>query len=68
MLKSLLSRSFLFTLFAGGTLLSEAGSPDSPGLPPAATKHWTSDNGNGTYSNPLFYGEFEDPDPIRVGE
>ncbi|HXR08662.1 MAG TPA: glycoside hydrolase 43 family protein, partial [Candidatus Acidoferrum sp.] len=23
---------------------------------------------NGTYSNPLFYEEFEDPDPIRVGE
>jgi len=28
---------------------------------------WESDNGNGTYSNPLFYEEFEDPDPIRVG-
>jgi xylan 1,4-beta-xylosidase len=29
---------------------------------------WTADNGNGTYSNPLFYEEFEDPDVIRVGE
>ncbi len=28
--------------------------PDSPGSPPAAAKHWTADNGNGTYSNPLF--------------
>jgi xylan 1,4-beta-xylosidase len=28
---------------------------------------WTSDNGNGTYSNPLFYDEFSDPDMIRVG-
>jgi beta-xylosidase len=37
-------------------------------LPEAAKKHWTADNGNGTYSNPLFYNEFEDPDPIRVGE
>jgi beta-xylosidase len=27
---------------------------------------WTADNGNGTYSNPLFYEEFEDPDVIRV--
>ena len=36
-------------------------------LPEAAKKHWTADNGNGTYSNPLFYGEFEDPDVIRVG-
>jgi beta-xylosidase len=25
------------------------------------------DNGNGTYSNPLFYDEFSDPDLIRVG-
>ncbi len=37
-------------------------------LPPAAMQHWTADNGNGTYSNPLFYEEFEDPDVIRVGE
>src|SRR5215831_12220674 len=37
-------------------------------LSEAAKKHWTADNGNGTYSNPLFYGEFEDPDVIRVGE
>ena len=34
----------------------------------AADRHWTADNGNGTYSNPLFYEEFEDPDIIRVGE
>jgi len=27
---------------------------------------WTADNGNGTYSNPLFYDEFSDPDMIRV--
>jgi xylan 1,4-beta-xylosidase len=42
--------------------------PVSAALPEAAMKHWTADNGNGTYSNPLFYGEFEDPDVIRVGE
>ncbi len=29
-------------------------------------KNWTADNGNGTYSNPLFYEEFEDPDVTRV--
>jgi len=34
----------------------------------AATKSWAADNGNGTYSNPLFYDEFSDPDMIRVGE
>ena len=29
---------------------------------------WSADNGNGTYTNPLFYDEFSDPDIIRVGE
>ena len=35
----------------------------------ASTNHrsWAADNGNGTYSNPLFYDEFSDPDMIRVG-
>jgi beta-xylosidase len=33
---------------------------------PAAT--WTADNGNGTYTNPLFFDEFSDPDMIRVGD
>ncbi|MDX1674166.1 MAG: glycoside hydrolase 43 family protein, partial [Longimicrobiales bacterium] len=29
---------------------------------------WVADNGNGTYSNPLFFEEFSDPDVIRVGD
>src|SRR5689334_6862799 len=29
---------------------------------------WHADNGNGTFTNPLFYDEFSDPDLIRVGE
>jgi xylan 1,4-beta-xylosidase len=33
----------------------------------AAAQTWTADNGNGTYSNPLFYDEFADPDIVRVG-
>jgi len=33
----------------------------------ASAQTWTADNGNGTYSNPLFYEEFADPDVIRVG-
>lgn len=28
---------------------------------------WTADNGNGTFTNPIFYEEFSDPDIIRVG-
>jgi xylan 1,4-beta-xylosidase len=34
----------------------------------SAAQTWTADNGNGTYSNPLFYDEFADPDIIRVGD
>ncbi len=29
---------------------------------------WKADNGNGTFSNPLFYDEFSDCDLIRVGQ
>ncbi len=47
----------LVAVTAGGLALAAAG----PG------RSWTADNGNGTYSNPLFYEEFEDPDVIRVG-
>ena len=33
----------------------------------AHAQTWTPDNGNGTFTNPLFYEEFSDPDMIRVG-
>ena len=32
------------------------------------TTSWTADNGNGTFTNPLFYDEFSDPDILRVGD
>ncbi len=31
------------------------------------SRTWAADNENGTYSNPLFYDEFSDPDMIRAG-
>ena len=65
---SILFRFIISTPLAAGMLWAFTEVSFSAGLPLAATKHWTADNGNGTYSNPLFYGEFEDPDPIRVGE
>ena len=34
----------------------------------AQTASWTADNGNGTFTNPLFYDEFSDPDILRVGD
>lgn len=35
---------------------------------PAPNPTWTADLGNGTFSNPLFWDEFSDPDMIRVGD
>lgn len=34
---------------------------------PALPQTWKADNGNGTFTNPLFFDEFSDPDMIRVG-
>ena len=34
----------------------------------ARAQTWTADNGNGTFTNPLFYDEFSDPDLICVGD
>jgi xylan 1,4-beta-xylosidase len=54
-------------LFGGALLVTAAALLGGPTGSSAAGQSWTADNGNGTYSNPLFYEEFEDPDPIRVG-
>ena len=35
---------------------------------PLTGESWMADNGNGTFTNPLFYDEFSDPDLIRVGD
>ncbi|MGO8763768.1 MAG: family 43 glycosylhydrolase [Limisphaerales bacterium] len=61
-------KSKLVSLLALSVVVATGAPPDSTGISGAAARHWTADNGNGTYSNPLFYGEFEDPDPIRVGD
>ena len=66
--KSILPCITVSMLLTGSAFGGLAATADSSGVPPAAERHWTADNGNGTYSNPLFYEEFEDPDIIRVGE
>ncbi len=35
---------------------------------PLLAHAWHADNGNGTFTNPLYYDEFSDPDLIRVGD
>jgi len=29
---------------------------------------WVADNGDGTYTNPVLYADYSDPDAIRVGD
>ncbi|KQQ33334.1 glycoside hydrolase [Duganella sp. Leaf126] len=51
-------------LFAAFTIVSSLAAPPLA----AAPDSWTPDNGNGTFTNPIFYDEFSDPDLIRVGD
>src|SRR6187549_1497641 len=32
------------------------------------SKVWKSDNGDGTYKNPVIHADYSDPDAIRVGD
>ena len=66
--RGILPRSTMSVLLLGSWLLSQAATPDSSVTVAAPARSWAADNGNGTYSNPLFYEEFEDPDVVRVGE
>ena len=35
---------------------------------PAALAPWVSDQGDGSYRNPVLYADYSDPDAVRVGE
>ena len=37
-------------------------------LPAPAQQIWAPDNGDGTFTNPLMWGDWPDPDIIRVGD
>jgi xylan 1,4-beta-xylosidase len=59
-------RALLLAVLAGTVpMTSSLRATDSA---PTVRTTWMPDNGNGTYTNPLFYDEFTDPDVIRVGE
>ncbi len=49
-----------------GAGVAAAAAPATVSTAPGTT--WIADNGNGTFTNPLFYDEFSDPDLIRVGD
>lgn len=49
-------------------MFSFAFAADSIAPLPTSARTWVADNGNGSFTNPLFYEEFSDPDVIRVGD
>ena len=65
--RSLFLRGLLGLLALAASLPTAA--QKKPAKAPAflSAPTWTADNGNGTFTNPLFYDEFSDPDLIRVG-
>lgn len=36
--------------------------------PPSVAPHWSPDNGDGTYRNPIIFADYSDADVIRVGD
>ncbi|MFN3648476.1 MAG: family 43 glycosylhydrolase [Armatimonadota bacterium] len=60
-----MNRSLLTALGAALLLVSALAATGTAPRPSSRT--WTADNGDGTFTNPLFYDEFSDPDLIRVG-
>src|SRR4051794_38805649 len=51
-----------------GAALSASLATLAPAAHAQTPRTWTADNGNGTFTNPLFHDEFSDPDIIRVGD
>jgi len=63
-----LRMQILSAAIAGCLALSGGQAIAAPEGSVASQTTWTPDNGNGTFTNPLFYDEFSDPDLIRVGD
>ncbi len=73
MMKSVLKSVLAAAVFLGaewgcvwgaGNRQTEPSSAPSPFV----SKVWVSDQGDGTYKNPVLYADYSDPDVIRVGE
>ena len=59
-------KKVLFILFAGLSLVSKSQVVAQKAN--EISKVWVSDNGDGTYTNPVLYADYSDPDAIRVGD
>ncbi|WP_303831664.1 glycoside hydrolase family 43 protein [Asticcacaulis taihuensis] len=67
--ESLLKAVLIGSTALGASLLITATGANAAGKEAAlSTETWTADNGDGSYTNPIFYDEFSDPDVIKVGD
>ena len=55
--------SICILILLGACLLSVSAQNTYP-----VSKVWVADNGDGTYTNPVLYSDYSDPDAIRVGD
>ena len=62
---SILIAILVFLLIINGVTQSHHQNKDKKQLP---QQSWISDNGDGTYTNPIIFADYSDPDVIRVGE
>jgi beta-xylosidase len=62
-------RTFLLFFISVGLSLPALAQSVKPGAGPTAlSKVWVSDQGNGTYKNPVLHADYSDPDACRVGD
>ena len=61
-------KALLFALILMPSLQGKAQKEQTGSIRNSTGHTWTADNGNGTFTNPLFYEDFCDPDIIRVGD
>ena len=54
-----------FFIIAFWLICTESISAQTPDI---LSKSWVSDNGDGTYTNPVLYADYSDPDAVRVGD
>jgi hypothetical protein len=59
---------YTLILLLGSGLFTPARAQDVGQSPAAVSKVWVSDQGNGTYKNPVLYADYSDPDAVRVGD
>lgn len=62
------SSFFIITVFLIGLACTSSTNTDIEDFHCEVSKVWVPDNGDGTYTNPILYADYSDPDVVRVGD